>query len=224
MFKSRHSQFFRTTTGIQSRPDAFDESRMGMTFLTNLGITETLCSFRVVLGRKVCKKIPEWSRLELSEKFLTKNFALSDAEDDNSESLNNRGIADLSLLRAPYAIYQNSWKPSFWEVINSFVLLACVSLTASRTLLLQLLLGCQNFTLDLEDLFWWYIQKSDFYEIWQQHGDGHEWGLTWHLWWVIHTTIPTSNHSENSLAAAKVLGLKIFSHGTSLKWSQKRYQ
>ena len=79
-----------------------------MTFLTDLGITETLCSFRVVLGRKVCKKIPELSRLKFLEKFLTSNFALSDAEDDTCGSLNNRGIADLSLLRTPFAIYQNS--------------------------------------------------------------------------------------------------------------------
>ena len=31
-------QFFRTTTGIQSGPDAFDESRFVMTFLTILGV------------------------------------------------------------------------------------------------------------------------------------------------------------------------------------------
>ena len=38
MYESSGSQFFRTTTGIQSGPGAFDKSRFFMTFLTFLGI------------------------------------------------------------------------------------------------------------------------------------------------------------------------------------------
>ena len=45
MHESLDSQFFRTTTEIQSGPDAFEESRLVMT-LTNLGVTLTLFSFR----------------------------------------------------------------------------------------------------------------------------------------------------------------------------------
>ena len=45
-YESSCSQFFRTTTGIQSRLDAFDELRFVKTFLTILGATEILCSFR----------------------------------------------------------------------------------------------------------------------------------------------------------------------------------
>ena len=41
---------------------------------------------------------------------------------------------------------------------DSFVLLAYASLAASRTLLQQLL-ACLNFTLDSEDLFFWYKRK-----------------------------------------------------------------
>ena len=52
-----------------------------MTFLTILGVTEILCSIRVVLVRKTAKEIPESSRLEFLEKLIAKNFALSDAED-----------------------------------------------------------------------------------------------------------------------------------------------
>ena len=59
MYESSGSQFFRTTTEIQSGPDAFDESRFIMTFLTILGVPEVLCSFRVVLAGKTFKKIPE---------------------------------------------------------------------------------------------------------------------------------------------------------------------
>ena len=45
------------------------------------------------------------------------------------------------------AICQKSWEQSFWEVIDSLVLVAYVSLAASTTLL-QWLLACLNFTLD----------------------------------------------------------------------------
>ena len=77
---------------------------------------------------------------------------------------------------------QKSREPSFWEVMDYFVLLAYASLAASRTLLQQLL-ACLNFTLDSEDLFCWYKQKKVF--LWtmaaaqtaENHGD--KWGLTW---------------------------------------------
>ena len=79
-----------------------------MTFLTILGITEILCSFRLVIERKTGKKIPESSRLEFLEKFSANNFALSDAEDNTSGPLNRGGIADLPLLRTLLAIRQKS--------------------------------------------------------------------------------------------------------------------
>ena len=155
MYESLGSQFFRTTTEIQSGPDAFDKSRFIMTFLTILGVMDILCSFRLVLEGKTDKEIPESSRFEFLEKFLGNNFALSDAVDNNSGPLNRGGIEDLPLLRTLLAIHQNSREPSFWEVMDSFVLVAYASLAASRTLL-QRLLACLDFTLDSEDLFCWY--------------------------------------------------------------------
>ena len=155
MYGSSGSQFFKTTTGIQSGADAFDESRFVMTFLTILGVMEILCSFRLVLEGKTGKEIPESSRFEFLEKFLAINFALSDAEDNTSGPLKRGGIADLPLLRTLLAIPQKSQEPSFWEVMDSFVLVAYASLAASRTLLQQLL-ACLTFTLDSEVLFSWY--------------------------------------------------------------------
>ena len=96
---------------------------------------------------------PSW--LQFLEKFLANNFALSDAE-------------DIPLLRILLSICQKSQERSFWEVRESFVLVAYASLAASRTLLQQLL-AYLNFTLGSEDLFCWCIQKSDFYEPWQKH-------------------------------------------------------
>ena len=152
MYESLGSQFFRTTTGIQSGPDAFDESRFIMTFLTILGVIEILCSFRLVLEGKTGKEIPKSSRLEFLEKFSANNFALSDAEENTSGPLNRGGIADSPLLRTLLAIRKKSREPSFWEVMDSSALVAYASLAALRTFL-QRLLACLNFTFDSENLF-----------------------------------------------------------------------
>ena len=82
MSESLGSQFLRTTTRIQSGSDAFDKSRLIMTFLTILGDTEILCTFRLVIEGKIGKKIPESSKLEFLEKFSANNFPLSDAENN----------------------------------------------------------------------------------------------------------------------------------------------
>ena len=116
MYESSGPQFFKNTTGTHSGPDAFDESRFVMTIL---GVTEVICSFRLVLERKTGKEIPKSSRLEFLEKFLANNFALSDAEDNTSGLLNRGGIADLPLLRTLLAIHQKSRELSFWEVMDS---------------------------------------------------------------------------------------------------------
>ena len=39
-YEGSDSQFFVTTTGIRSGPGVFDESRLAMVFLSNLGVTE----------------------------------------------------------------------------------------------------------------------------------------------------------------------------------------
>ena len=146
MYESSGSHFFRTTTGIQSGTYALDESRSSMTLLTILGVMEILCSFRLVLEGKTGKEMPESSRLEFLEKFLANNFALSVAEDNTSGPLNRGGIADLLLLITLLAIRLKSREPSFWEVMDSFVLVAYASLATSRTLF-ERLLACLNFTL-----------------------------------------------------------------------------
>ena len=110
-----------------------------MTFLIILEVTEILCSFKLVPEGKTGKEMPESSRLEFLEKFSANNFALSDGKDNTSRPLNRQGIADLLLLRTLLAR-----EPSFWEVMDSFILLAYASLAASKTLL-QRLLVCLNF-------------------------------------------------------------------------------
>ena len=73
-----------------------------------MGVTEILCSFRLVLEGKTGKEMPESSRLLFLEKFSANNFALSDAENNTSGLWNRGGIADLTLLRTLLAIRQKS--------------------------------------------------------------------------------------------------------------------
>ena len=159
MYESLGSQYFRTTTGIQSGSDAFDKSRLVTTFLTILGVIEILFSFRLVLEGKTGEEVPKSSRLEFLEKFLANNFALSDAQDNTSGPFNRGGVADLLLLRTLLTIRRKLREPSLWEVMDSFGLVAYGSLRDSRTLFQQLL-ACLNFTLDSEDLFCWCKQKK----------------------------------------------------------------
>ena len=122
---------------------------------SSLWVTEILCSFRLVLQGKTGKVIFKSSRFEFKEKNFANSFTLTDAEDNTSGPLNTWGVADLPLLRTLLAIRQKSQEPGFWEVMDSFDLVAHGSLAASRT-----------FT----SLFELYFRfRSDFYEIWQQH-------------------------------------------------------
>ena len=128
-----------------------------------------LGSYENIMQLQISSRMENWYRdtriieIRVLRKVFNK-FSLSDAENYISCLLNRAGVADLPLLRTLLAICQKSWEPSFWEVMDSFVLLAYASLAASRTLL-QWLLACLNFTLDSEDLFCWYKQKSGFYEL-----------------------------------------------------------
>ena len=56
----------------------------------------------------------------------------------------------------------------------------------------------------------------------ENHGDA--WSLTWYFWWGIYTSIPTWTYSQNSLAVAEALSLKISCHRTSVKWSWRPSQ
>ena len=78
-----------------------------------MGVTIILCSLKWVIEGKIDKELPESSRLESLKKFLANNFALSDAEDNTSGTLNKGGMADLPLLRTLLTICQKSQESSF---------------------------------------------------------------------------------------------------------------
>ena len=99
IYESSGFQFFRTTTGIQSRSNVFGKSKLVMIFLANTGLAAILCSFRLFLEGKSGKQVPELSRLEFFEMISEKRFALSDVKHGTSGPLKRGGMADLPLLR-----------------------------------------------------------------------------------------------------------------------------
>ena len=84
-----------------------------MTFLTNLAVTEILCSFRLVLESKTGNEIPESSRLKFQNKFSANKFTLSDAEDNTSGQ--SHKLCDetrhslLSLKESQWNLRQQQW-------------------------------------------------------------------------------------------------------------------
>ena len=119
------------------------------------------------------------------------NFTLSDVGDNTSRPLNKGGIADLPFLRTLLAILQKSQEPSFWEVMDPIALLAYASLAASRTLL-QWLPACQKFTLDSEDLSFWYKKMV----IFMNYGSSTT-GLSMNgMWLHLHTLTHASTYLD----------------------------
>ena len=78
MYETSGLQFFRTTTGIKSGPEAFDESRFVKTLVTTFGVTKILCSVMLVQEGKTGKERLESSTSEFLQNFLANNFVLSD--------------------------------------------------------------------------------------------------------------------------------------------------
>ena len=219
----KKAQFFGTTsTGIQSELDAFNKSRLVTSIPTILIVMEILRCFRLVQDGKTGKVIPESSRLEFLEKFSANNFALSDVEDSISRPLNRGCITNLPLLKTLLAICQKSREPCFWEVMDFFYyhmqVWHMVITWHTITSLSERYIRVRRFILLVQTKKVISMNYSSSTSRWG------EWGLTWYLRWGIYTSIPTWSHSQNSLATAEALSLKISYHGTSLKWSRRPSQ
>ena len=110
----------------------------------------------------------------------------------------------------------------------TLVLLGYASLEASRTLL-QKLLACLTFTLDSEDLFYWYTWQSDFYGLWQQHKQlktmemKEAWPDTythWVLWCTMHKELIFLLHQTLLGVPVKISEIRwiIFQKGLTYVW------
>ena len=137
-------------------------------------------------------------------------------------------MADLFLLGKLLANHQKSNEPSFYKVMDSFVLLAYTKFGRFKNPFAMI-----TSLSELHYRFWRFILLGETKKVIsinygsstqaaESHGD--EWHLTWYLQWGIYTSIPTWTHSQNLLAVAEAPSLKISFHGTSLNWSQRPSQ
>ena len=196
--ESSGSQFFRTTTGIQSGPDIFGKSRFVMTFLNILRVTGILNWFRLILKGNKGKEILELSRLELLEKFLAKNFALSGAKGNTSRWLNRGSIADSSLLKTKLAIWESrvltaKFLRSGWLscLISTCKFDSFKNPLAMITNLSECYLRFRIFILLAQTKKWFLRTMAAAALASENYGD--EWGFTWYLQ-EIYTWVPTWNH------------------------------
>ena len=84
-------------------------------------------SFKLVLERKTGKEIPEASRLEFLEVF-SKQFCFIGGRRQHLWTIEFTDcMTDLLLLRTISVIHQKSREPSFWKLMDSFVLLPYAS-------------------------------------------------------------------------------------------------
>ena len=111
-------------------------------------------------------QVKESSRLEFLEKFSASKYCFIRCRIQHLQAVEYRKYSRFTFFEN--TIHQKSRKPSFWEVIQSFVLLAFARFVASRTLL-QWLVTCLNLALDADFTILLVKAKTDFHELWQQH-------------------------------------------------------
>ena len=131
--------------------------------LTNLGVTEILSSFILVLEGRKSKEISDSSRLEFLEKSSANNFTLSDAEDSTSGPLTRGGIAFIennisSLPKVPRDKFLGSGRLFCFVSICKFS--SFKNLFVTITSLSELYFRFRRFILLVQT-------KIDFYELWQ---------------------------------------------------------
>ena len=120
MKENSGSQLFRTTTRIPSEPNAFDKSRFIMTFLTILGVTEILCSFRLVLEVKTGKEIPESSRIDFLEKCFQQTILLYQMQKITTP-VRVRQLAYIAYVTYTYVAFFHT--PTFIGICYTYIIL-----------------------------------------------------------------------------------------------------
>ena len=116
----------RFTVFLELPLKCYQDQKVSLTIKVSYDLFNHLGSFRNILSGK---EIPESSRLEF---LLANSSTLSDVEDNMSRPLHRGGIIDL--LITLLAICLKSKEPSFWDVVDCFVLLVYASSAPSRTL------------------------------------------------------------------------------------------
>ena len=136
-------------------------------------------------------------------------------------------MADLLLLRmlcwqfAKSTDSQVSQSDGLFCIISIWKFGSFKNLSVTITSLSEIYFWFRRFILLVQTKKWflWTMAAAQAAEI---HGDALS--LTRYLWWGLYKSIPTWNHSQNSLVVIEAVNLKISSHVRTLKWSQRTFQ
>ena len=151
-------------------PGTFEESRSTMTFLTNLGVTRTLNSFRLVLERKrytLGKDIPWPSRLMVLEKISAKNFDLFDPKSDILEPLNRGRYRRFTFVENTISIAAKLRTAQSLGIDRRFSYLHMEVKQLQRTF--ARIASLSGLRLRNRRLILLLIKKYDMHELWQQY-------------------------------------------------------
>ena len=164
--ESSGSQFFRTTTGIQSAPDAFGKSRFIMTFPTKLGVTEILCSFKLVLEGKGGKEMPELLRCS-SQKSFQQTILLYRMQKTTPPAVGQRRYSRFTFVENAIS---NSPKFLRTRFLGSSGIFCFISICKFGSFKNPFTTNTSLSELQIQKIYpFGTNKKSDFYELWQQH-------------------------------------------------------
>ena len=159
MKESSDPQFFRTTTGIQSGPDAFDKSRFIMTFLTLLG------------NEKYYVVSDQFQRGKQVKRYLSHQDQGSQKSFQHLQAVEQRRYNRFTFVEHTISNSPRVQRARFQGKDGLFCFISICKFGSLKNRL-QRLLACLKFTLDLVERFgrrFGTNEKSDLYELWQQH-------------------------------------------------------
>ena len=158
MYESSGSQFF--TTAIQSRRNAFDESRFVMTFLTILGVTEISYRFRLVLEGRTGKEMPESSKIRVLSKVFSKQFCFIRCKRQRLQAVVQRRYSRFTFVENTNSNSPKVPSAKFLGIYELFLFYQHTQIWQLQENPFATLLVCLNFTFDSEDLLCWYKRQK----------------------------------------------------------------
>ena len=137
---------------MESGQDAFDKSRLVMTFLTNLGVTWLLCSFRLVPKRKQVKRYGV-IKIRILRKVFIKEFCFIRCIKQHIRAINQKRYNRFIFLEninsnSPKVMWATFlWSDRVFRFIRIRMFSSFKNPFASKTRLSELHSRCRRFIL-----------------------------------------------------------------------------
>ena len=215
MYEISGSQFFRTTTGIQSGPGCSRWIKVRYDLFNHLGSYKNIMQFQVSSRRKNRQRDIQFIKIRVLRKVFSKQLGFIRCKIQHVWVIEQRKYGRFTVVENTISNLPKVPRTKFlwvFGLFGSFSICKFGSFKnrfATINSLFELYFRFRRFILLVQTKkkkkILWTVAAAQ-----EAKNHGNEWGLTW--------------YSQNSLAAAEALSLKISSHGTSLKWSRRPSQ